>query len=930
IWATTSSTNFVNYSSVRMFDGFEWKVYTPDNSNLPTTSRIEHINVATNGDVWMTAFGVGVLRFNGTDWTIYDSSNAPVSSTWNGSLLADKAGNIWVNSSVGLAKYDGTNWTSLPNLANLTLDAFGNIWGHTSNQISKYNGNTWQSYDVNNLPSSITSIAIANNDEVWLGTTDGVFKLNIITDEVISYTTDNSNLTNDYIYDVEINEVGQVWIAAHLNGLYRFDGTEWEHHFYPTNNSIEDIEIDANQDLWVAASHNISHFYRKLSADFTVDLNQLEVRFHALEGITTSYSWDFGDGNTSTNYAPLHTYSEEGVYNVCLTVANNCETVENCQEITIDLTCTAIPSFTSPSSTCASESLTFTNTSQNATSYEWFIDNISVSTQTDLTYNFPESGTYEIRLIAFSGDCEDSYTETITITPNANELDLGPDKTICEEGGITTLTANLANMEWYFWDKGGVAMGNTQSIEVSESGIYSLSVTDACINTAIDSIEVLIDDECVWPGDFNYDGIVNNLDLLPLGLAHDATGSLRPNASFEWEGQPCEEWSDLQPDGVNYKHIDGDGNGIIDLNDPQAIQLNYGKTHGNPNNTDSENDPNSDIVVLPVLESENAAFKPEGTPIRIGMHLQKNNNQPLAVYGFAFQIKYTGITVNDVLVDFTNSWMGTPNNDMTYIVKHRPNAKRIDVAITGIDHQNRIGSGEFGMLTIMVDDVLPTDDLLSFGVEMIGSELIDNQGIPTPLGGESEDFVVENQEICPDGIVVEYSNTSDLPLLTWAGGEIFVGNLDGTGNVVIGVGDEVELKAGHTIDIKPGTLVEMGAVLTVEIEECQEADNSPGKRGDDRQPQPPVGKEIELLIHPNPITDYTHIAYELPEDTKVSLYIVDKTGRRVQSLIQTKSQKAGEYRVTFEACAARMPAGIYYAVLETPFGLKTVKLVKTQ
>ena len=37
----------------------------------------------------------------------------------------------------------------------------------------------------------------------------------------------------------------------------------------------------------------------------------------------TSWSWNFGDSNTSTSQNPSHTYSLEGTYNVCLTIHDN-------------------------------------------------------------------------------------------------------------------------------------------------------------------------------------------------------------------------------------------------------------------------------------------------------------------------------------------------------------------------------------------------------------------------------------------------------------------------------------------------------------------------------------------------------------------------------------------------------------------------------
>jgi len=42
-----------------------------------------------------------------------------------------------------------------------------------------------------------------------------------------------------------------------------------------------------------------------------------------LDGEIVSYSWDFGDGNTSTQESPGHTYSEDGTYLVSCTVTDN-------------------------------------------------------------------------------------------------------------------------------------------------------------------------------------------------------------------------------------------------------------------------------------------------------------------------------------------------------------------------------------------------------------------------------------------------------------------------------------------------------------------------------------------------------------------------------------------------------------------------------
>lgn len=59
------------------------------------------------------------------------------------------------------------------------------------------------------------------------------------------------------------------------------------------------------------------------SADPTEGCETLEVTFTDLStGSPTSWLWDFGDGDTSTDQNPVHTYTEPGYYTVSLTATN--------------------------------------------------------------------------------------------------------------------------------------------------------------------------------------------------------------------------------------------------------------------------------------------------------------------------------------------------------------------------------------------------------------------------------------------------------------------------------------------------------------------------------------------------------------------------------------------------------------------------------
>lgn len=78
----------------------------------------------------------------------------------------------------------------------------------------------------------------------------------------------------------------------------------------------------------------------------------------------------------------------------------------------------------------------------------------------------------------------------------------------------------------------------------------------------------------VWPGDTDNNGLVDQGDILPIGLYWHSTGPARSEASLSWEVQVATPWS---PEAATY--ADADGNGLVDQGEILAIGLNWHKTH---------------------------------------------------------------------------------------------------------------------------------------------------------------------------------------------------------------------------------------------------------------------------------------------------------------------------------------------------------------
>lgn len=72
------------------------------------------------------------------------------------------------------------------------------------------------------------------------------------------------------------------------------------------------------------------------TAGFTFENDEKTFEFTDVsDGSPTSYLWEFGDANTSTEQNPVHTYADNGTYDVCLTITNECGDSKSCSTVVV-------------------------------------------------------------------------------------------------------------------------------------------------------------------------------------------------------------------------------------------------------------------------------------------------------------------------------------------------------------------------------------------------------------------------------------------------------------------------------------------------------------------------------------------------------------------------------------------------------------------
>lgn len=130
-----------------------------------------------------------------------------------------------------------------------------------------------------------------------------------------------------------------------------------------------------------------------------------------------SFYWDFGDGNTSTDFSPEHIYNTVGPHTVKLLVVDTmtCNKSDSAF-FTIQVRPVPTAGFTyTPVVPQENMPATYTNTSMNAVSYQWFFGDGDTSTLTNPVHQFNSTGDFNTCLIAYNQyGCPDTTCQTVS------------------------------------------------------------------------------------------------------------------------------------------------------------------------------------------------------------------------------------------------------------------------------------------------------------------------------------------------------------------------------------------------------------------------------------------------------------------------------------------------------------------------------------
>ena len=273
---------FGTQNGLSVFNGTNWYSFTTADGLIDNT--IQAIHVSSSG-IWVgTDFGASFADLP----TLFAGGTASSYTTANGlgnnvikCISKDSGGNIWFGTNSGVSRFDGSNWFSLGvsdglpfgGVVDIDQGSNGDIYLSTGlGGLFIYDGSSLTSVtEIDGLlDNKLRALVINNQDEKWVGTSDGITVLDNMNAFDMNHTTMLTLPAPDTlnpIEDIEIDSQGNIWVGVYVDylvtegGVCGYNGSQWIEYQVAdglVGPVIRAIAVDDNDDLWVATSTGVS------------------------------------------------------------------------------------------------------------------------------------------------------------------------------------------------------------------------------------------------------------------------------------------------------------------------------------------------------------------------------------------------------------------------------------------------------------------------------------------------------------------------------------------------------------------------------------------------------------------------------------------------------------------------------------------------
>ncbi|HSU59385.1 MAG TPA: two-component regulator propeller domain-containing protein [Bryobacteraceae bacterium] len=244
------------------FDGLHFTVFDKTNTPELKSNKIDALLAAGDGDLWIGAIGGGLTVLSKGTFKTFTTNNG-LSGNSVLCLLQDRSGDIWIGTNgSGLDRIHNGRFTTyktrdgLPDdeVFSLAPDLDGSIWIGTNNGLSHFANGSFRNYGARDgLPNSnIRCLEMTRSGILWIGTNGG--GLSRFSDGKFRLFTTSNGLSSNAITSVREDRRGTLWIGTLGGGLTRMTGDRFNSYTSKDGlprNDVWSVYEDRSGSLWI-------------------------------------------------------------------------------------------------------------------------------------------------------------------------------------------------------------------------------------------------------------------------------------------------------------------------------------------------------------------------------------------------------------------------------------------------------------------------------------------------------------------------------------------------------------------------------------------------------------------------------------------------------------------------------------------------------
>ncbi len=286
----------------------------------------------------------------------------------------------------------------------------------------------------------------------------------------------------------------------------------------------------------------------------------------------------------------------------------------------------------------------------------------------------------------------------------------------------------------HHYGKGGIYKATLTAWNINNPGCvtsYTKTFATDALSLTNSSVPLLFD--YVMPGDANGDGKADAYDLLQVSRGYGKNGSPRPEASNDWVLQYAPNWPQITGEGINYKHIDANGDGFINEFDTEPLELHY-----QPLSLSGQTSFKSTAPKVYTRFAQDTLYVTAGNSGEVFINADVmigDADLPVNdLYGIACAFRYPDFVAHDPSMLYDPSFLGSSNYVLT-VGHDNHDVLQYDMGLARKAGAGVSGYGRVAQLTFRADFIIIIDiidraesDAVAFTLPVDGIKAVDTAG----------------------------------------------------------------------------------------------------------------------------------------------------------------------------------------------------------